>query len=90
MRYVIIALTLATALIHINLGGPLFILNGVGYIALLVALYWVPQTAAYRPQIRYAFMGYTAVTIIAYFLMNGDLTSTVGMLTKVIEVTLLV
>lgn len=35
-------------------------------------------------------MGYTAVTIIAYFLMNGDLTSTVGMLTKVIEVTLLV
>lgn len=90
MRYVIIALTLATALIHISLGGPLFILNGVGYIALLVALYWVPQTAAYRPQIRYAFMGYTAVTIIAYFLMNGDLTSTVGMLTKVIEVTLLV
>jgi hypothetical protein len=87
---VIIALTLATALIHISLGGPLFILNGVGYIVLLVALYWLPQTAAYRTQIRYALIGYTAITIGAYFLMNGDLSSTVGMLTKVIELTLLV
>ncbi len=93
MRYVIIALTLATALIHISLGGPLFILNGVGYIALLAALYWVPQTAAYRPQIRYAFMGYTAVTIIgAYFLMNSpeNWLNAVGILTKVVELSLLV
>lgn len=92
MRYVIIALTLATALIHISLGGPLFILNGVGYIALLAALYWIPQTAAYRKEIRYAFIGYTAITIGAYFLMNSpqDWLNTVGILTKVVELSLLV
>lgn len=92
MRYVIIALTLATALIHISLGGSLFILNGVGYITLLAALYWVPQTAAYRTEVRYALIGYAAITIGAYFLMTprGDWLNTVGILTKVVELSLLV
>jgi hypothetical protein len=89
-RNIVIALTLATAVIHIALLNPLMVLNGVGYLVLLAALYWVPQTAAYRPQLRYALIIYTAVTILGYFAINGDFTSVVGMGTKAIELALIV
>lgn len=43
-RYAIVALTVITALIHLGLGiglsDPLFLLNGVGYLALIIALYF--------------------------------------------------
>ena len=67
VRLGIIALALATALIHIALAVPLtmvgFYLNGVGYIALVTALY-VPPLARYRRPLRWLLMGYTALTII--------------------------
>jgi len=37
LALVIIELTAATAYIHVNLGGPLFWLNGLGYLALATA-----------------------------------------------------
>lgn len=51
----VVVLTLITALIHLGLGFPftsplgiLFLLNGLGYIALVAALYFMPQFAARR------------------------------------------
>ncbi|MBK7893730.1 MAG: hypothetical protein IPJ90_02290 [Anaerolineaceae bacterium] len=51
----IVGLTVATALIHIVLGVMaggtfliIFLLNGLGYLALLAALYFLPQFAAQR------------------------------------------
>ena len=64
------ALTMATALMHFFLVFPslLFMLNGVGYVVLLAALYLpIAQLAPYRRQIRWALMAYTAVTIVIGF-----------------------
>jgi hypothetical protein len=58
----IIVLTLATAIIHLQLVFPsvLFILNGLGYLGLLGALYLpIPQLAGYRPLVCWALVGYT-------------------------------
>ncbi len=94
--YGIIVLTLATALIHLILGfrvpDTLFILNGLGYIALLIGLYFVPQLAGMRSLIRWAFILYTAVTIILFFVFQGAdaFSSVLGLVTKVIELALIV
>lgn len=57
----ITGLTVATAVIHVILafifGGAfliLFLLNGIGYLALLAALYFLPQMAGQRGMIRWA------------------------------------
>lgn len=93
--YRIIALTLVTALIHLFLGVQvgffLFILNGLGFLALIIALYLLPQLAQWRRYVHWALMAYTAVTIVAYFPLHSDpLSSGVGLVTKVVEVVLLV
>lgn len=94
----VIVLTVLTGLIHLGIGlsAPselaLMLVNGLGYLALLAALYFLPQTAAQRPTIRYVLMGYTAVTIVGYFvLQRGEAFSNyLGLVDKVIEVGLLV
>lgn len=93
----IVALTLITALIHLALGFPfnepfgiLFLLNGLGYIALVAALYVLPQFAGRRTLVRWALMAYTGVTIVLWLVMNGDFTNLVGVLTKVVELALIV
>ena len=66
LRTGIIVLTIVTALIHISLvfPDPAFILNGLGFLALLGALYLpIPQLAAWHRQIRWLMIGYTALTI---------------------------
>jgi hypothetical protein len=93
----IVALTVATAIIHIVLGimsgGTfliVFLLNGLGYLALLAALYFLPQTAGQRPLIRWVLVGYAALTVILYFVMNEDaLSSVLGLVTKAVEVVLI-
>lgn len=96
-RNTLIGLTAITGLIHLGLGiatsDNLFILNGVGYLVLLYLTFWTP--AALKGQsglIRWALIGYTAVTIIGYFASWGldGFTQVVGMITKVVEVLLLV
>src|SRR6185295_6163180 len=100
----IIILTLLTALIHlylnINTGAfifqPIFTLNALGYLALLVALFWPPAFLAGMLKgrerlLHYIFIAYTAVTIVAYFVVNGagGFSNPIGLATKVIEVLLI-
>lgn len=94
----IVALTVATALIHVVLaflaGGfflVIFLLNGIGYLALLAALYFLPQMAGQRALVRWAFLAFTAVTIVLYFVFNWpDIWSPMGIVDKVIELVLLI
>ena len=90
----IIVLALSTALIHLFLAtlGPatftvLFLLNGIGYIVLTVCLF-LPRFARHRRLIHWLFIAYTATTILAYFVI-GQI-STLGLVTKLIEVLLII
>ena len=85
----IVALTLATANIHLGLGGLLFTLNGLGYIGLAVLI--VVGAAAPVALVerfswfpRVALMGYTALTIAGYLMMGPYFT--LGFIAKGIEV----
>jgi hypothetical protein len=89
----IFLLALATAIIHLYLGlsfgNTLFVLNGLGYLGLLAALQLpIPQLARFRPFVRWALVGYTALTIVLYFVM-APLT-VIGLVDKAIEVALIV
>lgn len=70
LRISIILLTLATAGIHLyrsETAGILFVLNGLGYLGLLIALLIkVPFLDGRERIIHYVFIGYTAVTILAW------------------------
>jgi hypothetical protein len=98
LRITIVILTLATAAAHLSFfvrdaTDLLFGLNGLGYLALLAALY-LPVTGLekFRRPARYLLMAYTAVTIAAYIafgLTTGDWTIPLGPVTKVIEVALI-
>lgn len=84
---VILELTLATALIHLSLGGTLFLLNGLGYLGLgaayaLVALP-IPGLSRFGSLARIGLAGYAAVTIGAYLVMGPYFT--LGWVTKGIE-----
>lgn len=90
-QYVIILLTIATALVHFALLFPdvVFVLNGLGYLVLVAALYLpLAQLAPYRNQIRWVLMAYTAVTIILWLFMGARVT--IAYIDKLIEVILLV
>lgn len=90
-RSLIIVLTLFTAIVHLvvlNLGGlqPLFVLNGLGYLGLLGAWMWGFPKGRER-LVHYAFIAYTAVTIIAWAVMGTR--GILGYSTKVVEVLLI-
>lgn len=96
VQFGIIITTVITALIHLYLGikfsNPLFILNGIGYLALLVVLFVrVPIAQKYRALIRWALIAFTVATIVAW-LAIGDKSwpgGALGYITKVIEVALI-
>jgi len=91
LQWGIILLTIATAGIHISLLFPdvLFILNGLGYLTLLAALYLpIPVLATYRPWVRWALMGFTALTIILWVIMGAR--GPLAYIDKAIEVVLIV
>lgn len=103
IQWAIVVLASATSLIHLvlgiaQLGGgePLlpvsFILNGLGYLGLVIALYFLPQFSQRRDLLRWALMALAAVTIALYFVFNGmdGFRSPVGLLTKTIELLLIV
>ncbi|MCA1718109.1 MAG: hypothetical protein LC781_15255 [Actinobacteria bacterium] len=88
----IFLLALGTAAIHLYLGlsfgNMLFVLNGLGYLGLLAALQLpIPQLARFRPIARWALAGYTALTIVLYFIDNPGMT--IGYVDKAIEVALI-
>ncbi len=87
----IILLTLITAVIHLSLVFPsvLFILNGLGYLALLGALFLpIPQLTGYRTLVRWALVGYAALTIVLWILMGSRIP--IAYVAKVDEVILIV
>ena len=86
----IVLFTLGTALIHfsLNFPDPAFILNGLGYLALLAGLYMpVPQLAHHRNAVRWTLIGYAALTIFLW-IMFGERTL-VGYTAKTCEVALI-
>lgn len=95
----IVALTVITAVIHLFLGITsdmpmfliLFILNGIGYLVLIAALYFLKIFAANRNLIRYALMAFTAVTLVLYFVFNWpNVWGPIGLFDKAVELVLII
>lgn len=86
-----VILALGTAIIHLYLGlsgFPLFVLNGLGYLALVAALYLpVARLARHRDAVRWALVGYTALTIVLWILVGAR--TPIGYADKLIEVALI-
>jgi hypothetical protein len=91
MQMGIILLSVATALIHLALGIPyllwMFVLNGIGYIVLAVALY-LPQLKKQQRWIRWALIVFTAITIAGWVVVGER--NTIAYADKLIEVALIV
>lgn len=94
----LIVLTIITALIHFEraIEDPdiriLFILNGLGYFALLAAFY-MPMFQQYHKLVRWTFIIYTAVTILLYFVwvaMSREWTIPLGPIAKLVELAMIV
>jgi hypothetical protein len=88
----IVALTAATAFIHLTLGGLLFLLNGLGYAGLIVLVLLAataphPLVARFDWFPRVALVGYTATTIGGYLIIGPYFA--LGWITKGIEVALI-
>ena len=85
---VILELTVATAIIHLNLGGTLFLLNAAGYLVLgaayLVGVAMpVPAVRRFSWLPRVGLAAFASVTIIAYLVIGPYFT--LGWVTKGIE-----
>ena len=98
IRIGIIALTLATAAIHLLLAfafpdpmfTTMFILNALGYLALLVA-YFLPQLDRYHSLVRWLLIAFAAVTVVGYFVFNAsNFINPLSLVAKAIEVVLIV
>ncbi len=94
----IILTTLITAGAHFYLAAQpdedlrfWFLLNGLGYVALLVA-FFLPQLARFHNTIRWVFIGYTILTIILWFFLGspsqGSLWDPFDTPVKIVEVLL--
>jgi hypothetical protein len=69
IRIGVVLLTLTTATVHLSLLLPdtAFILNGLGYLALLAALYLpIPRLVPYRRAVRWALIGYAVLTLLLW------------------------
>ena len=100
LRTSIIVLGLITALVHLvilNLGylretgrpDVLFTLNGLGYLGLLVALFaGIPFLAKQRTPVHFAFIAFTAVTILGWVAMGAR--SPLGYGDKIVEILLII
>ena len=93
LRAGVVSLALATAYIHLTLGGLLFTLNGLGYVGLAglivigaAAPFAVAERFSWFP--RLALIGYAAITIAGYLVMGPYFS--LGFIAKGIEVALIV
>jgi hypothetical protein len=92
----IIVLTLITAMIHlivlnVRMGAAdlPFILNGLGFLTLLAALYLpLPIVKDRRSLVRWIMIGFTAITILAWVAIGSR--DAIGYFTKLVEVALIV
>ena len=95
----IATLTLLTAVVHLYLafthGIPtrlipiLFLLNGIGYLVLLVALY-LPELSRWQRPIRWLLIAYTALTVIIWAVLTHAGYDLFDYLDKLIEVALII
>ena len=98
IRLGIIVLTLATAFIHLYLvtellaqgmSGTMFLLNGLGYLGLLAALFLpLPFLERFRPYVRIALLVYTLVTIGAWVAFGAR--NLIGYVDKAVEIALVI
>ncbi len=88
LRAAIVGLTIATGCIHFTLGSLLFTLNAIGYFVAAVAMVApIAPAVRFRWFIRLGLIGYTATTIVAWFLFGARYD--VAYLAKAIEVGLI-
>jgi hypothetical protein len=103
LRIAIIILTLITAVVHLALaimdiaGGHAsglsyaFIANGIGYIALLAALFMdVPYFRDHRDVAHWLMIAFAGVTLVGYFVMNGFQFGTAAIIAKAAEILLII
>jgi cobalt/nickel transport system ATP-binding protein len=99
VQYVVIGLTVPTAAIHMLSGATAYLLylNGVGYLVLLLLLYFAPlgPLELYRRWLYGILAIYTVITIVGYVVahpwgVHGDSLDTLGIFTKAVEVALLI
>jgi hypothetical protein len=106
LRWIIAILTIITALVHLFLGvsgiigpGPgmgvlsyLFVLNGLGYLGLLVALLvrGFPFFSTRPALTHWLFILYTAVTFVLYFVFNGFTFGPAAIVAKLAELLLII
>jgi preprotein translocase subunit SecG len=67
----------------------LFILNGIGYLVLVIALY-LPPLYRFQRLVRWLLIVFAAVTFILYFLVNGFHLQTISIIDKVAEIALII
>ncbi len=96
LKPIIAVLAAATGLIHLYLNvrsgrfDPAFTLNGIGFIALIVPLFWQP--AFLKPWLKFhpwVFIAFTTLTIILWVVL-GDASDGLAWVTKTIELSLIV
>ena len=100
MKYLIALLTAATGILHLvagfGIGGDgatnwLLVLNGVGYLVLLV-LFWM--ASGNGGIIRWILLAYTLITLVGYFVIqagnNFGFDNTLGLIIKAIELLLVI
>ncbi len=94
IRIGVIILTIVTAVIHFSLlfPDPVFILNGLGYLTLLGALYLpIPQLQPHQKLIRRILIGYTLLAIVIWAAIgNRDLIAYVDKIDELLLIALLV
>ena len=71
LRVAIVGLTLATAAIHAQLGGLLFLLNAIGYATLAAGMVIPGPVARIRWLVRLVFIGFTTATIVVWLLIGA-------------------
>ena len=89
-REILLALfNTTTAVIHIYLGGVLFTLNGVGFLAFLAARHILPPRESYQKYVREGNFIYSGLTIIPYFAaygLSGGFQMTTDLISKLAEI----
>ena len=101
LQIAIVLLAVITAVIHLDLGveflmrglgGPLpllFLLNFVGYIVLVTALY-LPSLQRIQSGTRWILMVYTALTVILWYLIARNYADLEAYVDKLVEVVLII
>lgn len=95
LQYAVVGLMVITAMIHLlaSSSEAILVLNGMGFMGLLLALYFLPLPDWISPWVKTIVIGYTLLTMGLYFvehpwgMMNGMLDQ-LGLFTKAVEVML--